>query len=130
MNRRVLFTAEARADLQNLYDWIADHSGLSVADTYVGSRRETCARLADFPMRGRALSPGRSRMRAYPVDRKAIILYAVRRDRVVISRVLYGGRDVGRATGLSEEAAAFIFGHHIAAVAVLGQHAPAHEESP
>lgn len=52
MNFAVLFTDDAIADLQDLYDYICEHDHVIKAEKLLDKLEEACARLVKFPERG------------------------------------------------------------------------------
>lgn len=93
---RAEFLRRAEEDLLDLYEAIAAEAGLQVAGTYVDRIEAACLTLQLSPMKGRDrgdLLPG---LRTVGFERRATIVFRVRRSRVTIVRVLYGGRDVER----------------------------------
>jgi toxin ParE1/3/4 len=97
LTRRIVFAPEARADLRNLYLFIAERSGAERAIGYVQRIEASCLGLADFPTRGTKrddLWPG---LRVMGFERRVTIAFIVQPDDVTILRILYGGRDIEAA---------------------------------
>lgn len=97
MTVEVRFRPSARADLFNIYNYIALHSGRTVAGGYIDRIEAACMRLETFPERGTRrddLMPG---LRTIGFERRVTIAFTVRPDGVEIVRVLYGGQDVEAA---------------------------------
>jgi toxin ParE1/3/4 len=90
----VSFRPAAEADLLELYDHIAGEAGFSVAAAYIERIETTCVALESFPFRGRPRDEARPGIRTLSFERRATIVYRVRRSDVLIVRVLYGGRDL------------------------------------
>jgi toxin ParE1/3/4 len=93
----VVFAPEARDDLLNLYEYIADVSGEALAIGYIDRIEVYCRGFSQFPERGVRrddLFPG---LRLVGFERRMTIAFHIEevRARVVIDRVLYGGRDLG-----------------------------------
>jgi toxin ParE1/3/4 len=91
---RIVFAPEAQADVDELYDWIADRAGEATAQRFIVRIRERCERLDQFPERGTRrddLAPG---LRTFGVDRRVTVACKVLPDVVVIVRLLYAGRNV------------------------------------
>jgi toxin ParE1/3/4 len=95
----VTFSPEARADLLELYDYIADHSGAARALNYVERAEQRCLRLATFPERGTSRDDVRPGLRTIGFERRVLIAFQAGPDTVVILRILYGGRDLVRHLG-------------------------------
>jgi toxin ParE1/3/4 len=72
---RVVFAESARADLDDIFAWIADHAGLEVALAYTSR-------------------PG---LRTVGFERRATIAFTVKGEDVVILRILYAGRSLDLA---------------------------------
>lgn len=90
----IVFSPEARDDLLNLYDYIAEASGEDRALGYLERIETYCRGFGRFPVRGRRrddLFPG---LRVIGFERRVTIAFHVDSSRVVIDRVLYGGRDL------------------------------------
>lgn len=94
MTHRVVFAPESLDDLRGLYDLIADAALPDRALAYVEGLQRYCLGLADFPERGTrgdAIRPG---LRTLGYRRRVTLAFRVTDTRVVILRVLYGGRDL------------------------------------
>ncbi len=90
---RVLFTASAERQLENLHRYITQQSGERVANGYAGRIVAFCRGLSTFPLRGAArddLLPG---LRTLGFERRATIAFMVTVDAVLIEGVFYGGQD-------------------------------------
>jgi len=88
---KVTLTAEAEADLDQIADYIGEHSA-HTALTHVRELREKCYRLADAPQGYPLLTDfEHSGIRKRPVGRY-LILYRVNHSIVVI-RILHAARD-------------------------------------
>jgi toxin ParE1/3/4 len=93
----VVYLATAEADLASIYDWLSEVSEPSHAFAYIDRIQTACEALADFPGRGAPrddLDPG---LRSIVFRRRATIYYRAGPAAVEIVRVLYAGRDAGRA---------------------------------
>jgi len=93
---RLVFSPEARTDLVELYDYIADQAGRSRAMAYLERVERFCSEFTDFPLRGTRRDGLRSGLRTIGFERRITIAFHVGADLVTIDRVLYGGRDVDR----------------------------------
>jgi toxin ParE1/3/4 len=92
----VSFRPAVEADLFGLYRHIAKEAGIDVAWTYVERLEADCIALATFPQRGAKrddISPG---LRTMGFERRATIVFQVKKSEVVIVRIFYGGRDYER----------------------------------
>ncbi len=97
MPLEIEFSRSALEDLEGIAGWLFEAAGHDVARAYVGRIRSRCSGLALFPDRGTPhydLKPG---LRSIPFERRATIYYEPRADRLIIVRILHGGRDPGRA---------------------------------
>lgn len=93
VTRRVSFRPAARADLFQLYRYIAAQSGRRIAGAYIARIESACLGLAEFPERGTRrddLAPG---LRTTGFERRATIAFRIVAEEVEIVRILYGGRD-------------------------------------
>lgn len=92
----VSFRPAAEAGLFGLYRHIAEEAGLDVAATYVDRLEAACNSLETFPHRGSKrddISPG---LRTMGFERRATIVFEVRKSEVAIVRIFYGGQDYER----------------------------------
>ena len=97
MTRKLGYRPAARADLADIFAWVAERAGPEIALGYVERIRDTCRGLCDFPFRGSPrddLAPG---LRTVSFERRAVITYLVELEAVRIVRILHHGRDPGRA---------------------------------
>jgi toxin ParE1/3/4 len=91
---RVVINSEARADLFQLYSYIASQGYPDRAFKYICRIEEFCLGLGTFPLRGQRADHLRPGMRIVSFERRVEIAFEVTTDAVVIFRVLYGGRDL------------------------------------
>jgi toxin ParE1/3/4 len=96
MTFKVRFLPRAEADLIDLYDYIADEAGTSVAGGYIDRIEAACLALATFPERGARRDDIRPGLRIAGFERRATIVFRVTEGEVLIVRFLYGGRDFER----------------------------------
>ena len=92
MSARVRFLPEARADLHQIWDYIAEDD-VEAATRLVDLVEEKCTLLARLPDVGRVrdeLAPG---LRSFPVGKYAIF-YRRAKGGIEIVRVLSGWRDI------------------------------------
>ena len=97
MKRRVVYSPEAREDLNNLFDYIAERTSADAALAYTLRIKSWCDSLADFAERGTQrddLWPG---LRIIGFEKRVAVAFHVTADTVTIDRILYGGRDLSRA---------------------------------
>jgi toxin ParE1/3/4 len=91
--RQVVFTPEARNDLFEIYDWIAEKASPQIAISYIDRIEAYCLRLELASERGHRrddISPG---LRIVGFERRVTIAFAVDDDRVTILRLFYGGQN-------------------------------------
>lgn len=91
--RRVVFTPEARNDLFEIYDWIAEKAGTQIAISYIERIETYCLGFELASERGHRyddISPG---LRIVGFERRVTIAFAVDEDRVTILRLFYGGQN-------------------------------------
>ncbi len=100
---RIAFRPRAEADLFGLYRYIAEEAGPDVAGGYIDRLEAACRTLGIFPGRGTRRDDMRPGIRMMGFERRATIVFQVKKDEVVIVRVLYGGQDYERALRHDEE---------------------------
>jgi len=93
----VSFRPRAEADLFELYRHIAEEAGLEVAGAYIDRIEAACLALATFPERGTRRDNIRAGLRTIGFERRATIVFQVKRAEVVIVRIFHGGQDFERA---------------------------------
>ncbi|MBW8728781.1 MAG: type II toxin-antitoxin system RelE/ParE family toxin [Inquilinus limosus] len=93
MKYQVRFRPRAEADLFDLYRYIASASGRAAALGYIDRIEAACLSLETFPERGARRDDIRPGLRVMGFERRAVIVFQISDDEVVIARVLYGGRD-------------------------------------
>ena len=93
----VVFAPAARDDLDDLYAYIRDHGSARAAERYVGRIWAFCRQFEQFPEQGTRRDNLRPGLRTIGFQRRVTIAFAIIDKRVVILRILYGGRDIGGA---------------------------------
>jgi toxin ParE1/3/4 len=93
----VVFAETARADLDDIFAWIADRAGLEVALAYTGRIERFCLEMTPFPERGTSRADIRPGLRTLGFERRATIAFTVRGSDVIILRILYAGRSLDLA---------------------------------
>ncbi|MBS3647032.1 type II toxin-antitoxin system RelE/ParE family toxin [Pseudaminobacter sp. 19-2017] len=96
MTHTVLLSGAAWDDIAELLEFLVPRAGESVARAYVDRLIGFCEGFSLFPERGTRrddISPG---LRTVGYRRQATIAFRVEADRVIILRILYGGRDLSR----------------------------------
>ena len=102
MSHTVVFTPEAKDDLLDLYDYIADHSSPKRALGYIERIEKTCKSLTTLPERGTRRDDLRPGLRVMGFEHRVLIAFRVSAGSVAILRILYGGRSVELAFSQSE----------------------------
>ncbi|WP_420238692.1 type II toxin-antitoxin system RelE/ParE family toxin [Telmatobacter bradus] len=97
MKRTVVFTPEARDDLQELYDCIATHGSPARAIGFLQQIEEACVSLSTFAERGRLREDLRPGLRVMGFKYRVSIAFRGNPDEVAILRILYKGRSLRRA---------------------------------
>jgi plasmid stabilization system protein ParE len=97
VERRVVFSPEAAADLFKIYDYIANQSGPARAICYINRIESYCAGFKFSAERGTKRDDLRQGLRVAGFERRVTIAFHVETTTVVIDRILYAGRDVKRA---------------------------------
>lgn len=94
MKRRpVIFTEEAAADLDWIYDTIAAASSPVTASRYEQRIRAFCERLELASERGTLRDDVRPGLRAIGFRKRVTVAFIVEPERVVLLRIFYGGVD-------------------------------------
>lgn len=101
MSWDIVYTAGAKQDLRNLYEYIANDLCVPEAATgQAGRIMERIRSLSEMPMRYRLYGdePWHSRgLRFFPVDNYLVFYLPKENDNIVyIVRIMYSGRDVRR----------------------------------
>jgi toxin ParE1/3/4 len=94
---KVIFAPEARRDLFDLYDFIAARSGPARAMGYIERIERHCFDFAKVPERGTRRDDLRPGLRTVGFERRILIAFHFGDEKVTIDRILYGGRDLGKA---------------------------------
>jgi toxin ParE1/3/4 len=90
---KVVFTAFAESQIDQLHSFITINANEKRADAYVSRTIEYCEGLSLFPGRGRArddIVPG---LRVIGFERRVMIAFLVTDDAVLIEGVFSGGQD-------------------------------------
>jgi toxin ParE1/3/4 len=97
VKRKVVFSPEAQADLLGLYNYIAEQSGPERAFSYTDRIASYCSSFADFGERGTRRDDIRPGLRTIGFARRVVVAFHLTTETVTIDRILYGGRDIGKA---------------------------------
>ena len=90
--RQVEFAPQARADLIDIFDYIAGDDNVR-AEAFVGRIEQRCNALLDFPELGRSRSELAPDLRSIPHG-AYLIFYTPDAEVVRIERILHGARDI------------------------------------
>lgn len=93
IRRKVAFSPEARDDLLAIYDWLADAASADAAFCYITRVQKFAMQLDVGAERGTERSDIRPDLRVIGFERRLSLAFKVEQDRVVILRILRGGRD-------------------------------------
>jgi toxin ParE1/3/4 len=91
------FLPSAEVDLFDLYRFIAAEAGRRRAEMYIERIQAACRALEVFPERGTRRDDLGAGMRTLGFEGRATIAFRTDGAQVEIVRILYGGRDLGRA---------------------------------
>jgi toxin ParE1/3/4 len=93
VSRSIVVSPEAEAQLDDLYDYIAEAASPTTASRFLGAIVGRLESLGEFPMVGSTredISPG---LRTIGFRRRVTIAFTVDPDKVEIVGVFYGGQD-------------------------------------
>ncbi len=90
----VVLSPEAQADIEELYDWIAERASPAVALGYLERLEDHLRGYAHAPERGHRRDDLRPGLRIAGFERRVTIAFTVDEGRVTILRLAYGGRDL------------------------------------
>lgn len=91
----VRLSARATEDLIAVYRWIASEADTSVADAYLDRVEAKIATLATYPKRGTRRDDLSAGLRTIAFERRLLIAYRFREERVDVLRIVNAARDVG-----------------------------------
>lgn len=97
MKLQVVFTPEARADLFELYEYIAERGSPDRALAYIERIEKACLSLRTLPGRGTLREDVRPGLRVMGFERRVLIAFRVNSKSIAILRILYAGRSLERA---------------------------------
>jgi toxin ParE1/3/4 len=90
---RIVFTPEARDELNRLYAYIAMAADTDIASRFVDGIIDHIATLKEFPKRGTPRDDLRPGLRTLTWRRRVTIAFMVEERDVVVIGIFYGGRD-------------------------------------
>lgn len=92
-SHRIVFTPEARDQLDKLHAYITTAADAEIASRFVDGIIDHVATLSDFPNRGTPRDDIRSGLRTLPWRRRVTIAFMVGETEVVVIGIFYAGRD-------------------------------------
>ncbi len=95
--KRCRLAGPAKADLDEIWLYIAQEGGVEAADRVIGTIVIRFPILAGMPDAGRACDEIGSGIRAFPVGKYLIYYRPAQRGGILISRVIHGMRDQRKA---------------------------------
>lgn len=93
MSYRIVFTPEARDQLDRLHAYIAAAADVNTASRFVDGIIDYIATLQEFPKRGTPRDDLRPGLRTLAWRRRVTIAFVVEEVDVVVIGIFYGGRD-------------------------------------
>lgn len=90
---RIVFTPEARDQLNDLHDYIAMAADTEIAARFTHGIIDHIAALSEFPERGAPRGDLRPGLRTVAWRRRVTIAFMVEESDVVVIGIFYGGRD-------------------------------------
>jgi toxin ParE1/3/4 len=97
VTHKVVWREPATADLEAIYDWIADAADPETALRFVTRIEAACEKLADFPRRGRLRADILPGLRSIPFARTVTVFYIVDAGEVRIVHIFHARRDAEAA---------------------------------
>lgn len=94
MPLEVIYAPEAENDLDSLFYYIVPRSGHRIALAYLERIEAFCKALSLFPERGHRRDDLEAGLRVIGFERRVTVAFHVETERVVIDRILYGGRSL------------------------------------
>ncbi len=89
----IVFRPQAEADLNALFDYIAEEAGAAVAGNFIGRIEAACLTLETSPQRGAPRDDILPGLRILVFERRTIIVFKVTGSIVDIARIFHGGQD-------------------------------------
>ena len=93
MAHRIVFTPEARDQLDHLHSYIASAADAEIAMRVADGILDHIATLSELPGRGTSRDDLRPGMRTLAWRRRVTIAFVVEESDVVVLGIFYGGRD-------------------------------------
>lgn len=92
MTRVLVFTLAARADLEEIF-WFIAADNPRRARSYIAEIEAACRTLCDMPQMGIERPDLRPALRILPLWRRIVVAYELQKDRVDVLRVFSSGQD-------------------------------------
>lgn len=96
--RPIVFSPEARADLIDLYDWVASAASPDTAMAYIERIEQFISGFELGPERGTRRDNIRPGLRTVGFERRLTVAFVIS-EQVTVLRIFYGGRDWESALG-------------------------------
>ena len=93
MNYRVVFTPEARDQLNDLHGYLSAAADAETASRFTDGILDHIAGLSEFPKRGTPRDDVRPSLRTLAWRRRVTIAFMVEETDIVVIGIFYGGRD-------------------------------------
>ena len=93
--KKTRLSAKARADLDEIWLYVAERDGLEAADRLIDRLVEIFPLLAAYPAMGKPREDVHPDARVFPVG-SYLIFFRKRSRHVEISRIVHGARDIRR----------------------------------
>ncbi|QKC94824.1 type II toxin-antitoxin system RelE/ParE family toxin [Mesorhizobium sp. NZP2298] len=94
MEYRIVFHPRAEAELEQLYDDIAERASPAIAWNFVVGIHDHCLGLSTFPQRGAERAEIMPGLRIVGYRRAVSIAFAVESEQVLILGIFYAGRNI------------------------------------
>jgi len=92
VNRKLVYTSAALADLEEIF-WFIAADNPPRARSYVAEIEQACRNICDTPQMGRMRPDLRPGLYIFPLWRRIVIAYELPDDRVDVLRIFSGGQD-------------------------------------
>lgn len=92
MSRELVYTSAARADLEEIF-WFIAVDNPPRARSYIAEIEQACRNLCETPFMGRERPDLRAGLYVFPLWRRIVIAYELPDNRVDVLRVFSGGQD-------------------------------------
>ena len=102
MSYKVVFSPDARRQLNRIAEYIADKASASTADRFVDDIVDYCLGFDLFPMRGVMRDDLRPGVRIVGFNRRASIAFTVGSDTVTIIAIFYRGENFDHTLQIGE----------------------------